>query len=25
VRAVTEDFFSRAGIEVTFPYDRLAA
>ena len=25
VRAFTEDFFSRAGVEVTFPYDRLAA
>jgi hypothetical protein len=25
LRAVTEDFFSRTGIEVTFPYDRLAA
>src|SRR6478609_5301737 len=25
VRAFTEDFFSRTGVEVTFPYDRLAA
>jgi hypothetical protein len=25
VRTVTEDFFSRTGVEVAFPYDRLAA
>jgi hypothetical protein len=24
VRTVTEDFFSRTGVEVAFPYDRLA-